>query len=302
MTELIERGRRWKGVFPALTTQFHADFSLDLTATMRQVEQMLDAGVHGMVMMGTIGENNSMLPDEKRELLRATVKTVAGRIPVLTGVSEFTTVAAQKYAADAADIGADGIMLLPAMVYRADGREAVAHYRAVASATPLPILCYNNPRGYGVDLTPELFLQLRDVENIVAIKEASGDPRRITELANLHGDRFVLFAGLDPIVLESVMLGATATVFGVVVGFPNETMRMWNHAVRGEWDEARRIYRWMMPLLQLDDHPKLVQYMKLIASECGFGTELTRPPRLPLIGEERERVQKVIRTAMATRP
>jgi 4-hydroxy-tetrahydrodipicolinate synthase len=302
MTELIERGRRWKGVFPALTTQFHADFSLDLTATMRHVEQMLDAGVHGMVMMGTIGENNSMLPDEKRELLRATVKTVAGRIPVLTGVSEFTTVAAQKYAADAADIGADGIMLLPAMVYRADGREAVAHYRAVASATPLPILCYNNPRGYGVDLTPELFLQLRDVENIVAIKEASGDPRRITELANLHGDRFVLFAGLDPIVLESVMLGATATVFGVVVGFPNETMRMWNHAVRGEWEEARRIYRWMMPLLQLDDHPKLVQYMKLIASECGFGTELTRPPRLPLIGEERERVQKVIRTAMATRP
>jgi 4-hydroxy-tetrahydrodipicolinate synthase len=122
MTELIERGRRWKGVFPALTTQFHADFSLDLTATMRHVEQMLDAGVHGMVMMGTIGENNSMLPDEKRELLRATVKTVAGRIPVLTGVSEFTTVAAQKYAADAADIGADGIMLLPAMVYRADGR------------------------------------------------------------------------------------------------------------------------------------------------------------------------------------
>jgi 4-hydroxy-tetrahydrodipicolinate synthase len=221
---------------------------------------------------------------------------------VLTGVSEFTTVAAQKYAADAADIGADGIMLLPAMVYRADGREAVAHYRAVASATPLPILCYNNPTGYGVDLTPELFLQLRDVENIVAIKEASGDPRRITELANLHGDRFVLFAGLDPIVLESVMLGATATVFGVVVGFPNETMRMWNHAVRGEWEEARRIYRWMMPLLQLDDHPKLVQYMKLIASECGFGTELTRPPRLPLIGEERERVQKVIRTAMATRP
>ena len=302
MTSPVEKGREWHGVFPALTTQLHPDYSIDFDSTMRHVQQMLDAGVHGLVMMGTIGENNSLLPEEKRALLRATVKSVAGRVPVLTGVSEFTTAAARKYAADAEEIGADGIMLLPAMVYKADGREAVAHFRSVAAATRLPVLCYNNPKGYGVDLTPELFLELRDVENIVAIKEASGDPRRITELVNLHGDRFVLFAGLDPIVLESVMLGAVATVFGVVVGFPLETMRMWNHAVNGEWEQAREIYRWMMPLLQLDDHPKLVQYMKLIAAECGMGTELTRPPRLPLVGEERERVLKIIRTAIATRP
>ena len=302
MNSKVEKARNWSGVFPALTTQFHKDLSIDFDATMRHATQMVDAGVHGMVMMGTIGENNSLLPEEKRELLRATVKTIGGRVPVLTGVSEFTTAAARKYAADAAEIGADGIMLLPAMVYKADGREAVAHYKAVAAATPLPILCYNNPKGYGVDLTPELFVEMRDVENVVAIKEASGDPRRITELVNWHGDRFVLFAGLDPIVLESVMLGAVATVFGVVVGFPHETMRLWNHAVAGEWEQAREIYRWMMPLLQLDDHPKLVQYMKLIASECGYGTELTRPPRLALVGEERERVLKIIRTAIATRP
>jgi 4-hydroxy-tetrahydrodipicolinate synthase len=280
----------------------HKDFSIDFESTMRHVGQMLDAGVHGLVMMGTIGENNSLNPDEKRQLLRTTVNEVAGRVPVLTGVSEFTTAAACQYAADAADIGADGLMLLPAMVYRADGREAVSHYRAVASATPLPILCYNNPKGYGVDLTPELFLELRDVANIVAIKEASGDPRRLTDLVNMHGDRFILFAGLDDIVLESVMLGAVGTVFGLVAGFPRETMRMWECAVGGRWEEARAIYRWFMPLLHLDDHPKLVQYMKLVSQECGMGTEVTRPPRLPLTGEERDRVLKVIHTAIKSRP
>lgn len=302
MDTRVERARDWHGVFPALPTQMHADFSIDFDATMRHVGQMLDAGVHGLVMMGTIGENNSLLPDEKRELLRATVRTVRGRVPVLTGISEFTTAAAARYASDAADIGADGIMLLPGMVYRADPREVVAHYRSVAHATPLPILCYNNPKGYGVDLTPELLLELVEVENIVAVKEASGDPRRITDLVNTLGDRFVLFAGLDDIMLESVMLGAVATVFGLVCGFPAETMRMWELASAGRWDEARQIYRWFMPLLHLDDHPKLVQYTKLVTQECGMGHERTRPPRLPLVGEERERVLKIIHTAIETRP
>ena len=298
----VEKARDWNGVFPALPTQLHADYSIDVDATMRHVHQMLDAGVHGLVMLGTIGENNSLLPEEKREVLRATVKAVAGRVPVLTGVSEFTTAAAARYAADAADIGADGVMLLPGMVYKADAREAVAHYRSVAGATPLPILCYNNPKGYGVDLTPALFLELANVTNIVAIKEASGDPRRLTDLVNTLGDRYLLFAGTDDIVLESVLLGAVATVFGLVCGFPAETMRMWELAAAGQWDKAREIYRWFMPLLHLDDHPKLVQYMKLVSQECGMGTELTRPPRLPLVGAERERVLQIIHTAIATRP
>lgn len=292
----------WHGVFPALPTQFHADLSLDIDGTMEHLTAMLDAGVHGMVMMGTIGENNSLDPTEKRDLLRATVQSTSGRVPVLTGVSEFTTADACKYASDAAKIGADGVMVLPAMVYRADPREAVAHYRAVANATPLPILCYNNPAGYGVDLTPDLFEQLADVENIVAIKEASGDTRRITDLVNAVGDRFILFAGLDPIVLESVMLGCTATVFGLVDGFPAETVRMWDLAVAGEWEKAREIYRWFMPLLHLDAHPKLVQYMKLVSQECGYGHERTRPPRLPLVGAERQRVLDVIHHAMENRP
>ena len=292
----------WHGVFPALPTQFRADFSVDLDATVWHVEKMLEAGVHGMVMLGTIGENTSLSAQEKRDVVRAAVNAVAGRVPVLSGVSEFTTADACQFAADCACLGADGLMVLPAMVYKADGREAVAHYRAVAAASPLPILCYNNPAGYGVDLTPDLFLQLADVENVVAIKEASGDTRRLTDLVNLVGDRFVLFAGLDPFVLESVMLGATGTVFGLVSAFPCETMQMWELAQQGEWDAARSIYRWFMPLLRLDDHPKLVQYMKLAAQECGYGHERVRAPRLPLVGEERERVLRVIHTAIETRP
>ena len=302
MTTQIEKGRRWSGVFPAMPTQFHADLSIDYEATLRHVLQMLDAGVHGIVMLGTIGENNSLQPEERRELLRATVKAVAGRVPVLTGVSELTTAAACRYAADAALLGADGIMLMPAMVYRADSREAVAHYRAVAQATPLPVMCYNNPKSYHVDLTPQLLRELADLENIVAVKEASGDPRRLTDIINVLGERYVLFAGIDDIVLESVLLGAVGTVFGLVCGFPEETMRMWRHAVQGEWQQARAIYRWFMPLLHLDDHPKLVQYTKLVAQECGMGNELTRPPRLALVGEERERALSIIRTAAATRP
>jgi dihydrodipicolinate synthase/N-acetylneuraminate lyase len=292
----------WRGVFPALPTQLHADFSIDFDATMRHVNQMIDAGVHGMVMMGTIGENNALLAEEKRELLKATVAAVRGRVPVLTGVSEFTTANACRYAADAAKIGADGIMLMPAMAYKADAREAMAYYRTVAGATPLPIIVYNNPKGYIWDLTPDCMRELSDVENLVVVKEASGDPRRITDLINVCGDRYVIFAGLDDILLESVMLGAVGCVFGLVAGFPEETMRMWDLAVAGKWDEAREIYRWFMPLLHLDDHPKLVHYTKLVAQECGYGHERLRPPRLPLVGEERARVLDIIHTAIKTRP
>lgn len=292
----------WHGVFPAIPTQLREDFSLDVDATMRHLNYLIETGVHGMVMLGTIGENTSLSAAEKRLLLRAAVDTSAGRVPLLTGVAEFTTAEACRYAADVAEIGVDGLMVLPAMVYRADHDEAVAHYRSVAAASPLPILCYNNPAGYGVDLTPRAFAELADEPTIVAIKEASGDPRRLTDLINAVGDRYTLFAGLDDLVLESVMLGATGTVFGLVCAFPHETLVMWDLATRGSWDDARAIYRWFMPLLHLDDHPKLVQYMKLVVQECGMGHERVRPPRLPLTGEERAHVLRLIHTAIDTRP
>ncbi|CAN5633303.1 dihydrodipicolinate synthase family protein [soil metagenome] len=291
----------WQGVFVALPTQFHASYEIDIGATMQHHDQLIGAGVHGVVVLGSIGENTSLSPTEKREVLGAAVATARGRVPVLSGVAEFTTADAGRYARDAAGLGADGLMVLPAMVYRADTREAVAHYRTVAAASPLPIIVYNNPR-YGVDLTPPMFRELAVEPTIVAIKEASGDTRRLTDLVNAVGDRFTLFAGQDDTVLESVLLGASGTVFGLVNAFPAETMRMWELAVAGEWEQAREIYRWFMPLLHLDDHPKLVQYTKLACQECGYGHERVRAPRLVLVGEERERVLDLIRTAIATRP
>ena len=294
--------QHWHGVFPAIPTQLREDLSIDVDATMRHLNHLIEAGVHGMVVLGTIGENTSCSPAEKRLLLRAAVDTTAGRVPLLTGVAEFTTAEACRYAADAAQLGVDGLMVLPAMVYKADHNEAVAHFRSVAAASPLPILCYNNPAGYGVDLTSRAFLELADVPTIVAIKEASGDPRRLTDLINTFGDRYTLFAGLDDLLLESVMLGATGTVFGLVCAFPLESLRMWELAQQGSWDAAREIYRWFMPLLHLDDHPKLVQYMKLVVQECDLGHERVRPPRLPLVGEERDRILGIIHTAIETRP
>jgi 4-hydroxy-tetrahydrodipicolinate synthase len=291
----------WRGVFPALPTQFDEAYAVDLDATMWHMSQLIDAGVHGMVMLGSIGENTALTSAEKRQVLDAAVQTARGRVPVLTGVAELSTADACRYAADAAALGADGLMVLPAMAYRADTREAVTHYRMVASASPLPILVYNNPR-YGVDLPPAAFRELADLPTIVAIKEASGDPRRLTDIINAVGTRFVLFAGLDDIVLESVMLGAVGTVFGLVIAFPDETLRMWELAQQGEWEKAREIYRWFMPLLHLDDHPKLAQYMKLVAQECGYGHERVRLPRLTLVGDERERILRIVRTALANRP
>jgi 1-pyrroline-4-hydroxy-2-carboxylate deaminase len=291
----------WQGVFPALPTQFDEHYAVDLQATMCHMERLIEAGVHGMVMLGSIGENAALTPAEKRQVLHAAVQTARGRIPVLAGVAELSTAEACRFAADAAALGADGLMVLPALGYRADAREAVMHYRTVAAASPLPILVYNNPR-YGVDLQAAAFRDLSDVPTIVAIKEASGDPRRLTDIVNAVGDRFVLFAGLDDIVLESVLLGAVGTVFGLVIAFPEATLRMWDLAQQGRWEEAREIYRWFMPLLHLDDHPKLAQYMKLVAQECGYGHERVRLPRLALVGEERERVLRIIRTAIATRP
>jgi dihydrodipicolinate synthase/N-acetylneuraminate lyase len=292
----------WHGVFPAATTQFRADDSLDIESTLAHVDAMIDAGIHGLIMLGTVGENCSLDYGEKIELLKATVRHVRGRVPVLSGVAEYTTALACRYACDAHKAGADGLMVLPAMVYKADPREVMAHFRAVARATDLPILCYNNPVSYGVDITPETFRELADEKTLVAIKESSENPRRITDLVNVCGDRYVLFCGVDDLVFESVMLGAQGWVSGLVNAFPRENRLLWDLLMAERLDEARSVYRWYTPLLHLDTHVKLVQYIKLAAAECGYGTERVRPPRLPLVGEERERVASLVRQAIKNRP
>jgi 4-hydroxy-tetrahydrodipicolinate synthase len=292
----------WRGVFPAVTTQFGADQSLDLSATAAHLEKLLRAGVHGVIMLGTVGENCSLEYQEKLAVLRKAVGQVAGRVPVLTGVAECSTALACRFAADAQKAGVDGLMVLPAMVYKSDPRETIAHFRAVAGATGLPILCYNNPVSYGVDITPAMFAELADEPRFVAIKESSENVRRITDLKNVCGDRYLLFCGVDDLVLESVVLGAVGWVAGLVNAFPEETRLLWDLATGGRYDEALKVYRWYTPLLHLDTHVKLVQYIKLAMAETGMGSETVRAPRLPLAGKEREEVLALIRRAFQTRP
>jgi 4-hydroxy-tetrahydrodipicolinate synthase len=292
----------WRGVFPAATTQFQPDQSLDVPATLAHLDHMIAAGIHGLIMLGTVGENCSLEYDEKLEVLDATVKHVARRVPVLAGVAECTTALACRFAEDARRLGVQGLMVLPAMVYKSDAREAITHFRRVARATDLEVMVYNNPVSYYVDITPEMFVDLADEPNLVAIKESSENVRRITDLRNACGDRYVLFCGVDDLVLESVLLGATGWVSGLVNAFPAENRLLWDLATSGRWDEARAVYRWYTPVLHLDTHVKLVQYIKLAEQECGIGSETVRAPRLPIIGEERERIVGIIRRAIATRP
>lgn len=292
----------WRGVFPAAVTHFAPDQSVDIPATLRHVDAMIEAGIHGLIMLGTVGENCSLEYPEKMELLRATVAHVKGRLPVLSGVAEYTTRLACRFATDAHKIGADGLMVLPPMVYKTDERETVAHYRAVAKASPLPILIYNNPVSYGVDIKPQTFVELANEPTLVAIKESSENPRRITDIANLCGDRYTLMCGVDDLVLESYMLGARGWISGLVNAFPRENRLLWDLLEAKRYEEALKVYRWYTPLLHLDTHVKLVQYIKLAVQECGLGSELTRAPRLPLAGAEREEVLGIIRKAMANRP
>lgn len=292
----------WRGVFPAVCTQFNTDYTLNIPGTLAHIDAMLAAGIHGLVMMGSVGENTTLEPAEKRELLKAAIQHVGKRVPVLTGVAEYTTAQACRWAADAAKLGSDGLMVLPPMVYKSDDRETMIHFRTVAKATELPIMVYNNPPAYKVDITPEMFVELADEPRFASIKESSDNPRRITDIINLTGDRYVLFAGVDDLFLECMMLGAVGWISGLVNAFPNENRIIWDLAAAGKWKEALDVYRWYTPVCHLDTHIKLVQYIKLAAAECGFGTELCRPPRLPLVGAERDQVLKIIRTAIATRP
>ena len=292
----------WRGVFPALMTEFTGDEALDLDATAAHIEAMLAAGCAGLVMLGTLGENTALAPEEKRAVIEMAVATVKGRVPVLSGVAEYTTPVACAYVRDIEALGADGAMVLPPMVYKTDPAETLAHFRAVAGASGLPIMVYNNPVSYGTDVSPAMFAELADAETIVAIKESSDDPRRITDIQNACGERYVLFCGVDDLILECVTVGAVGWVAGLVNAFPAESVRLFELATAGQIAEARALYRWFMPLLHLDTHAKLVHYIKLANAMTGLGAETVRAPRLKLEGEERRRIAAIIETAIATRP
>ncbi|MGC1524140.1 MAG: dihydrodipicolinate synthase family protein, partial [Steroidobacteraceae bacterium] len=268
----------WSGVFPAATTQFDTALEVDLPATQRVQKALLQDGVHGLVLMGTVGEGNSLSADEKRSVLAAAVE-VSGKAPVIAGVSEFTTASAARFARDAERLGAAGLMVLPAMVYVPTPAELEYHFRTVAAATALPIMLYNNPPSYRVNIDVATLDRLSNVPNIVALKESAPDSRRFTDIINAFGDRFTLFAGLDDVVFEGLTLGAKGWVSGLTNAFPVESLLLYELLRKGELERARRIYRWFMPLLHLDSEHDLVQTIKLAEQIMGRGSERVRPPR-----------------------
>ena len=293
---------KWTGVFPAVVTQMHQDQSLDLAASARHFEALIASGISGLIVCGSLGENQCLQPDEKRAVLKCAIETARGRIPVVSGVAEMSTRAAIQYMQDGEQLGAAGFMVMPPMVYKSDPRETEHWFRTLAKATPLPWMLYNNPVGYHTDVTPEMFAQLADIENLTSIKESSANPRRITELRNLVGDRYQLFTGVDDLILECSILGIDGWVAGSGIAFPQENQKVWDLTRAGRWDEARTLYRWMQPLMKLDTHIHFVQYIKLLCQETGLGKEWCREPRLPLAGAERDQVLKIIRDALAKRP
>ncbi|OSQ27496.1 dihydrodipicolinate synthase family protein [Thalassospira sp. MCCC 1A03138] len=292
----------WTGVFPAVATQMNEDGSIDFDMTAHQIEALIKAGVDGLVMLGSVGENAALEPEEKIAVLKLAVEVTNGRIPVLSGVAENSTQAAIRYVQKCEELGADGLMLLPGMIYTADPRENIEHFRSVAAKTKLPIMIYNNPGAYRIDIKPEEFNQLADVKNLVAIKESSGDPRRITDIYNACGDRFVLFCGMDDLVMETQVLGAVGWISGFTDAFPQESVALWKLLSEGKYKKALEIYRWFTPVLHMDVHAKLVQYIKLAQEMTGVGKAHVRAPRLPLVGEEMERIRSTIQKAIDTRP
>ena len=291
----------WSGVLPAVTTQFDAGLRVDLAATRAAQSALVEDGVHGLVVLGTCGENNSLTAEEKRAVLRTAVEAAGGRIPVIAGVSELTTAAAVAFARDAESLGANALMLLPAMVYVPTAQELEFHFRSVAEVTRLPIMLYNNPPAYRVSIDVDTLDRLADVPNIVAVKESSPDPRRFTDVVNACGERFVLFAGLDDVVFEGITLGARGWISGLTNAFPRESLALYEALQGGDLSRARRIYRWFMPLLHFDAAHDLVQSIKLAEQIMGRGSERVRPPRLPLAGARREEVTRMVERAAATR-
>jgi dihydrodipicolinate synthase/N-acetylneuraminate lyase len=294
-------GQRWTGVYTAITTKMDARQEVDLAGVRADVTFQIEAGVDGIICCGSIGEASTLTADEKMAIACA-VKEAAGGRPVLLTVAEDSTRAAAKLAERAAAAGMDGLMLLPAMRYVSDRRETIQHFRTVARATGLSIMVYNNPVAYAVDVTPEMFAEMADEPNFVAIKESSGDVRRITDILNAVGNRYDIFTGVDDLALESLMLGAVGWVAGLVCAFPRETVAIHKLVAAGRIPEALEIYRWFMPLLHLDVSLRFVQNVKL-AEAIVRGTSTTvRQPRLELQGAERDRVETIVRTALAKRP
>jgi 4-hydroxy-tetrahydrodipicolinate synthase len=289
----------WKGVFPAVTTKLKDDGSLDHEAIKAGLNRLIENGVSGVVMMGMVGENAQLTPEEKRTVLELAVQTVAGRVPVISGLAETSTESAAQFAKDAQAIGVQGLMVFPGLTYRSDDRETVAYYRAVARATDVGIMVYNNPRGYGVDMRPDLLDQLKDEANIVAIKEETYDTTRVTDLFNRFGDRFVVFCGVDDLVLESVALGVTGWVSGMANAVPKESVALLNLAVAGDYVQARALYRALIDLFHLDVHVKLVQYIKLAEHITAGYSENVKAPRLKLEGEERRMVIATVEKTLA---
>ena len=294
--------RTWKGVFPALTTKFRQDLSLDINAMEKHFAWQVDSGVDGLIVCGSLGENSVLAVDEKVEVLRIALRVAGRKLPVLMTIAEGSTSEAIALAQRAAKEGAMGLMVLPGMRYVSDRRETLAHYRSIARSSALPIMVYNNPVSYGVDVTPEMFAELADEKTIVAIKESSDDVRRVTDIINRVGDRYAIFCGVDDLAMEAMLMGAVGWVAGLVDAFPAETVAIYRLLQEGRIEEARGIYRWFAPMLHLDVSRKLVQNIKLVEALVGVGTETVRPPRMPLVGEERETITAIVKKALETRP
>lgn len=293
---------KWAGVFPALTTKFKKNGDLDVPMLEKHYQMQIEAGVHGFVVLGSLGENGTLTPDEKQEVVKIAVAASRRKIPVLATVAETTTAGACKFVEKATANGVDGFMLLPGMQYLSDRRETIQHFRTVAKASTKPIMLYNNPVAYRIDTTPDMFAELADEPKFVAIKESSEDVRRINDIIKLVGDRYQIFIGVDDLAMESQLIGAVGWVAGLVNAFPKETVALFELIRTKRNAEALELYRWFLPLLHLDTSVKFVQYIKLAEMMVGCGTEYVRAPRMQLAGDERKRVESIIRSALKKRP
>lgn len=293
---------QWKGVFPAITTKFTSRQSLDIDLFCKNIIAQMEAGVNGIVLGGTLGEASVLTLEEKEILVKTTLDVVNGKLPVVLNIAEGATAEAVKQAELADKWGAKGLMLLPPMRYKSDHRETVTYFKTIGDATDLPVMIYNNPIDYRIEVTLDMFEELTASKNIQAIKESTRDVTNITRLINRFGERYKILCGVDTIAMEELLLGADGWVAGLVCAFPKETVAIYRLTKAGRIEEATKIYRWFMPLLELDIHPKLVQYIKLCEAEVGIGSEYVRAPRLTLVGEERERLLTIIHTALANRP
>lgn len=293
---------KWTGVYPAITTKFTADDQLDLDLFAFNLEAQLKGGVEGIILGGTLGESSVLEVDEKETLVKFAIEKIAGRVPVVLNIAEGSTREALRQAELAEKWGADGLMILPPMRYKSDDRETVTYFKTVAKSTSLPMMIYNNPVDYKILVTLDMFEELTECNNIQAIKESTRDVSNVTRLINRFGERYKILCGVDTLAMEEICMGAHGWVAGLVCAFPAETVAIYKLVKAGRIDEAREIFRWFLPLLELDIHPKLVQYIKLAEAEAGIGSEYVRAPRLTLIGEERERVLGTIREGLAKRP